>query len=185
MLPLAIQSSRWLSEWLLFNANSAIFHLYHRETFQWDDDEARFILDHTELDFYSVSSLQQQIAGKHVAPLGLIILIPSLPVFVLNAACLAEQQQMPMLKSLVWPDRGSNPWSAALEESMLTITPQMRLIIKMCWRFRSHYRFSTATFCASLKPGPVNPTWYVIVFVWGERYHVICSYWCDWLTITV
>jgi len=29
------------------------------------------------LDFYSASSLEQQSAGRHVAPLGHIILIPS------------------------------------------------------------------------------------------------------------
>ena len=39
------------------------------------------ILDqHAELDFYSASSLKQQFAGRHIAPLGHIILIPSQPV---------------------------------------------------------------------------------------------------------
>jgi hypothetical protein len=52
--------------------------------FQWDDDEVRFVLDrHAELDFYSASSLKQQPADIHVAPLGHIILIPSQPVFAL------------------------------------------------------------------------------------------------------
>jgi hypothetical protein len=43
--------------------------------FQWDDDdEVRFVLDqHAELDFYSASSLKQQFAVRHVAPLGHII----------------------------------------------------------------------------------------------------------------
>ena len=39
---------KWVSEWLLFNANSAIFQLYHGENkliFKWDDDEVRFVLD--------------------------------------------------------------------------------------------------------------------------------------------
>jgi len=36
------------------------------------------------LDFYSASSLKQQSAGRHAAPLGHIILILSLPVFVLT-----------------------------------------------------------------------------------------------------
>ena len=76
-----------MSEWLLFNANSAIFQLYHGENkliFN-DGDEVRFVLDqHTELDFYSASSLKQQSAGRHVAPLELIILIPSRPVFALT-----------------------------------------------------------------------------------------------------
>jgi hypothetical protein len=48
--------------------------------FQWDDDEVCFVLDqHAKLDFYSASSLRQQSAGIHVAPLGHIILIPSQP----------------------------------------------------------------------------------------------------------
>ena len=41
--------------------------------------------------------------------------------FLLNAVCLAEKQQIPILKSSVWSDRGLNPWSTALEASMLTI----------------------------------------------------------------
>jgi hypothetical protein len=41
--------------------------------FQWDD-EVHFVLDqHTELDFYSASSLKQQSADKHVPPLRHII----------------------------------------------------------------------------------------------------------------
>ena len=42
---------------------------------------------HSELDFYSVSSLKQQSAGRHVAPLAHIILIPSQPVFALSPKC--------------------------------------------------------------------------------------------------
>ena len=50
--------------------------------YQLDDDEVRFVLDqHAELDCYSARSLKQQFIGRHVAPLGHIILIPSLPVF--------------------------------------------------------------------------------------------------------
>jgi len=53
--------------------------------FQWDDDEVRFVLDqHAELDFYSASSLKQQSADRHVAPLGHIILIPNQPVFTIS-----------------------------------------------------------------------------------------------------
>jgi hypothetical protein len=63
------------------------FSLLALKTFncQWDDDDFRFIQDqHTELDFYSASSLKQQSAGRHVALLGHIILIPSQPVFALS-----------------------------------------------------------------------------------------------------
>ena len=41
-----------MNEWLLFNANSAIFQ--EQVNFKWDDDEVHFVLDqHTLLDFYS------------------------------------------------------------------------------------------------------------------------------------
>ena len=40
---------------------------------QWNDDDVRFVLDgldqHTELDFYSASSLKQQSAERHVTSL--------------------------------------------------------------------------------------------------------------------
>ena len=79
-----------VSEWLLFNANSAIFQLYHGKNkliFNVrDDDEIRFVLDqHAELDFYSASSLKQQSSNRHVAILGHIILIPSQTVFALSS----------------------------------------------------------------------------------------------------
>ena len=46
-----IDSYHLVSEWLLFNANSAICQLY-QGNFQWDDDEVRFVLDqHAELNF--------------------------------------------------------------------------------------------------------------------------------------
>ena len=48
--------------------------------FQWDDDEVHFVLDqHIEMDFYSSTSVKQQFASRHVAPLRHIILIPSQP----------------------------------------------------------------------------------------------------------
>ena len=42
--------------------------------------------------------------------------------FLLNAACLAEKHQIPILKCLVWPDQDSNPRFTALEACTLTIT---------------------------------------------------------------
>jgi len=64
-----------------------------------DDDEVHFVLDqYAELDFYSASSLKQQSASRHVAPIGHIILIPSQPVFALSPLMLrAEKQQIPIL----------------------------------------------------------------------------------------
>jgi hypothetical protein len=45
----------------------------------WDDNGVRFVLaKHSSLDFvYSASSLTQQTAGRHAAPLGHIIPIPN------------------------------------------------------------------------------------------------------------
>jgi hypothetical protein len=59
-----------------------VFNLKHRVD---DDDDVLFVLDqHAELYFYSASSLKQQFADRHIAPLGHIILIPSQPVFALS-----------------------------------------------------------------------------------------------------
>jgi hypothetical protein len=46
-----------------------------------------FLDQHTELDVYSASSLKQQSAGREVAPLEHIILIPSQPLFALPPEC--------------------------------------------------------------------------------------------------
>jgi hypothetical protein len=67
-----VNNKEWVSEWLLFNANSAIFAAISRQeqvNSQWDDDELRFVLD------------------QHDAPLEHIILIPRLPVFALSPLC--------------------------------------------------------------------------------------------------
>ena len=88
---------------IVFNANSAIFQLYQGENkliFNEMIYNVSFGLDqHVQLEFYSVSSLKQQSADRHVATLGSIILIPSQPVFdgSLHASCLAEKQQIPIL----------------------------------------------------------------------------------------
>ena len=65
--------------------NFQLYHMARTSYIQWNDDDVRFVLDqHAEFDFYSASSLKQQSASRHVAPLGHIILIPSQPVFALT-----------------------------------------------------------------------------------------------------
>jgi len=50
-----------------------------------DNDDVHFVLDqHAYLDFYGASLLKQQSAGRHVVPIGHIILIPSKTVFALS-----------------------------------------------------------------------------------------------------
>jgi hypothetical protein len=67
-----------------FSNFSAILWL-EQVNFQWNDDEVCFVLDqYAELDFYSASLVKQHSAGRHVIPLGHIILIPSQPDFALS-----------------------------------------------------------------------------------------------------
>ena len=49
---------------------------------QWNDNDVRFVLDqHAYFDLYTVNSLKQQSADRHVAPHRNIILSASIPVF--------------------------------------------------------------------------------------------------------
>jgi len=54
------------------------------------------------LDFYSTRSLKQQSAGKHVALLGHIILIPSQPVFDLSPKCCVLCGESTNTDFIVW-----------------------------------------------------------------------------------
>jgi hypothetical protein len=123
-----------LSEWLLFNANSGILQLYisWREQcsmrWWWDPLCTR----QTTLNLIFIvlahwnNSPRIEIS-PHSDTLSWFRANQSL-IFLLNATCLSEKQQIPMSKSLIWPDRGSNPRSTTLEASTLTITPPMWLV---------------------------------------------------------
>ena len=54
--------------------------------FVWNNDEVRFALSQ-HASFYSASSLKQESADRHFAPLGNIILIPNQPIFALSPQC--------------------------------------------------------------------------------------------------
>ena len=117
--------SEWVSEWLLFNVSSAIFQLYYGENklifnemmmrsalFQTNTLSWIFIvLAHWNNSPWSDMSLLSDTLFWFRANQSLL--------FLLNAACLVEKQQIPILLSLVWPDRGSNPRSTVLEASTL------------------------------------------------------------------
>ena len=75
----------WVSDCCLTPIQLSSILRREQVNFQWDDDEVRFVLDqHAELDFKSASSLKQESADRHAAPLGHIILISSQPVFALS-----------------------------------------------------------------------------------------------------
>jgi hypothetical protein len=83
----------WVSEWLLFNTNSAIFHVCHGEikliVNEMTMRSSSVLSQRSMFDFYSADSLKQHSAEKHVAPFEHII-------FLLNASCLAEKQHIPI-----------------------------------------------------------------------------------------
>ena len=56
----------------------------------WDEDYVNFVLDqHTWFNFYSTRLLKQQYAGRHVTPLGHIILRDNnILLLLVKAACL-------------------------------------------------------------------------------------------------
>ena len=69
---------------------------------RYDDNHIRLVLvvdQHAKLDFYSVGKLKPQFAGRHVTLLGHISWFRANQslIFLLNAACLIEKQQIPIL----------------------------------------------------------------------------------------
>jgi len=83
----------WVSEWLLFNVKWRILtYIMERASYISMKWWYLFVLDqHTCKDFYSISSLKQQSACRHVTPLGHIIPIPSQPIlFLLLMLCAAN-----------------------------------------------------------------------------------------------
>ena len=86
------------------------------------------------LDLYSASSLKQQSAVRHVAPLGHIILIPSQPVLAISPLCCMLSGEATNTNFIVFGLTPLNPRSTAIEASTLTITPQM---------YKSRYLYMT------------------------------------------
>ena len=78
---------------------------------------------------FKLFSPKQQSRSRHGVSLAHIILIQSQLVFALSPqyCVLRSEQQMSVVQSLVWPDRGSNPRDTTIEASTLimTIIPQM------------------------------------------------------------
>jgi hypothetical protein len=104
-----------VSKWLLFNANSAIFQLYHGENKLIVNDimmRSTLYLTNTlswiflVLTHWNNSPLIDML--PHSDTLSWFQANQSL-LFFLNTACLAEKQQIPILQSLVSPDQGSKP----------------------------------------------------------------------------
>ena len=116
-----------VSEWLLLKNNSAIFQLYHGENkLIFNEIMIKFALFQTnKLSWFVIAlvhcnnclrvdmSLHSDTLFWFRANQSLFLL--------LHAAWLAEKQQIPILKSLVWHERGSNPRSTTLRANILTI----------------------------------------------------------------
>ena len=80
----------WVSEWLLFNANSAIFQLYHgKNKLIFNEMMMKSVLYYTNNSLRVDMSLHSDTLFWFQANQSLL--------FILNAACLAEKQQIPIL----------------------------------------------------------------------------------------
>ena len=93
---------------------------------------------------FSASSLKQQSAGRHVAPLGHLILIPRRTVCVVTLN-FAEKQQLPISWSFVWTDRDSNIYLTRDEHASYCTTDA----VNKGWRLVASYYFIISFFFSS------------------------------------
>ena len=97
-----------IKEWVLFNPSSAICQLYHGENnLIYNEMMMRSALYYINMLSWIFIKLGHGNNSPQIdmsPPLGNIILIPSQPVFLflLNVACLAEKQRIPISKSIIW-----------------------------------------------------------------------------------
>jgi hypothetical protein len=109
MWPRPWQLLNKISEWLLLNTTSAMYRLYHGENKLYFNEMMMFACTmQTHLvDFYSASSLRQQSMDRHMLPhsdtLSWFRANQSL-LFLLNAACLVEKQQIPIVLLRLGPN---------------------------------------------------------------------------------
>ena len=80
----------------------------------------------------------------------------------------------PILESLVWPDRISNPWSTAFEASTLTITPPMRsFIMEVQSLFNKSLKYNLVNQLTGI-PQCTLFLW-TNIFSWTYRYLLLCD----------
>ena len=119
---------------ILLTSNEQFFRYIVARTsyIQWDDDDVHFLLDqHAWLDFYcgTCSSLKQQSTVKHVVSL-LTHYSDSKPIILCSySLILVATNTSSNFIVFGLTDRVSKPWFAALDASMLTITPPIALSI--------------------------------------------------------
>ena len=107
---------------------------------------------------FSASSLKQQSTGRHVAPLGHLILIPIRTVFIVTLN-FAEKQQLPMSWSFAWTDRGSNIYltrdehaSYCTTDALTKVGDLLHLIILLFLSSFLHLTFAPCTSWFRTKP---------------------------------
>ena len=121
----------WISNCFFLTSEQFFSSMTRTSYIWWDDDYVCYVLDqHAELDFYSTSPLIQQFASKHVAPLGQKKMNLCQPILLslLNAACLAEKQQINNF--LVWShDLPHSRWACQQLHHRSCVTKDGRIVV--------------------------------------------------------
>ena len=100
-----IWMSEWKSGWLLLNTKWVLFQLYCDENkLHFNEMMLKSTLCQTNSPRRDIS-LHSNIVSSFRADQSVLLL--------LNTSFLSEKQQIPVSKSLVWPDQSSNPRSIA------------------------------------------------------------------------
>ena len=135
------------------------------------------------MDFYSASSLKQQSAGRHIAPLGHIILISSQPVFAVTPYCCVLSGEatytnflvcgltQPGLEPTIYRTRGEHVNHYATDAVWISSKLCMLGYYHMKIHILSLQQFGSEHFCRSY-----FPFWLVIKIIFHQKLYMWNSY---------
>ena len=128
-----------MSDWFLLNAKPAIFQVYHGKSNLYLNEMTMMsacIRSTCLVGFFIVLvywNNNLQVDMRLYSDTLSWLWVNQTLLLLLNTACIAEKEQIPIIVSFVWLGRSLHPRSTILKVRTLTITPQMWFQLEEAW----------------------------------------------------